>query len=112
MCDLMHAMAQMEKQLTESHGLTLNEAMVICCIAGDTPTATEICGETGLIASHCSKIIKSVEKKGYINRVPGTTDRRQMLFSLTPEGEAVVEALKETPVEVPKLLRPLFESEK
>ena len=111
MCEVMRALGRMERELMDRHGLTLNEAMVMCCIAGDTPTATGICEGTGLVPSHASKVIRSVEAKGYVRRAPGTTDRRQMLFSLTPAGETVLADLRKHPMDLPAALQPLLPRE-
>ena len=108
MCDMMRGLAQMEKQMMEQHGLTLNEAMVMCCIAGDTVSASHICEQTGLISSHGSKVIRRVEEKGYIVRILGEADKRQMLFSLTAAGKAMIKSLRETPVDVPEALQALI----
>lgn len=105
MCDVMRALAQMERQLMQQYGLTLYEAMVMCCIAGDTVTASCISEHTGLMPSHASKVIRSVEEKGYVARSLGKTDKRQMCFSLTAKGKALIKAMKENALDVPQVLQ-------
>lgn len=105
MCDVMRALAQMERQLMRQCGLTLNEAMVMCCIAGDTVSASDVCAHTGLMSSHASKVIRSVEEKGYITRGFGRADKRQMLFSLTAKGRKLIQEMKENALDVPEVLK-------
>lgn len=40
-------------------------------------------------------VIRRLEERGFIQRVPDPTDRRRMLLSLTPSGEATVVRLLE-----------------
>lgn len=105
MCDVMRALAQMERQLMRQCGLTLNEAMVMCCIAGDTVSASDVCAHTGLMSSHASKVLRSVEEKGYISRGFGRADKRQMLFSLTAKGRKLIQEMKENELDVPEVLK-------
>ena len=42
-----------------------------------------------------SEVLRTLEKKGYINRVPHPQDTRAKLISLTESGEAVMERAKQ-----------------
>ena len=53
----------LEARLLEQYGVSLNEAMVLCSISGETVTAGTIVERTGLTPSHASKVISLVEKK-------------------------------------------------
>ena len=108
MRDLCRALAELEKELTERCGVSLNEAMVLCCVGGDTLTAGKISEQTGLSASHASKVIRSLETKGWLVRRFGENDRRRMQFTLSEAGAARLQSLKETALTVPDLLKPLF----
>jgi DNA-binding MarR family transcriptional regulator/GNAT superfamily N-acetyltransferase len=52
-------------------------------------TATEICSELGLDAGYLSRILSKFGTKGIIERTPSEADRRQVLLSLTAQGQKV-----------------------
>jgi NADPH-dependent 2,4-dienoyl-CoA reductase/sulfur reductase-like enzyme len=54
MRELFKALSELETRLMEQYGVSLNEAMALCCIGGDTLTASVISENTGLSASHTS----------------------------------------------------------
>lgn len=110
MRELFEALSVLENGLIESHGVTLNEAMVLCSIGKETVMASTVVERTGMTASHASKVIRSAEKKGLLVRELGEKDRRQMHFTLTQSGFACLEGIKEKGVEVPDLLVPLFKN--
>ena len=66
MRELFKALSELEANLIEQHGVSLNEAMALCCIGGDRLTASAISEHTGLSASHTSKVIRSIEDKELI----------------------------------------------
>ncbi len=108
MRELFKALSELETRLIEKHGVSLNEAMALCCIGGDTLTASIISEHTGLSASHASKVIRTIEEKGLIIRSLGDKDKRQMYFTLSGKGCECLKALKENEIEIPELLKPLF----
>lgn len=76
MRDLFQALSELESQLVEKYGISLNEAMVLCSVGEDKVAASGIVERTGLTASHASKVIGSVEKKGicsviWVRRISG-----------------------------------------
>lgn len=108
MRELFKALSDLEAQLMERYGVSLNEAMALCCIGEDTLTASVISEHTGLSASHASKVIRSIEEKELIIRNLGDKDKRQMHFTLSGKGSECLKMLKENEIEIPKLLKPLF----
>ena len=62
----------------------------------------------GLTHSNTSKVIRSVEKKGLIERILGDDDKRQMYFSLTQEGERCLKELECCDVEIPDVLKKIL----
>lgn len=42
MRELFKALSELETRLMEQYGVSLNEAMALCCIGGDTLTASVI----------------------------------------------------------------------
>lgn len=86
---------QFEKDFSEKHGVTINDAMVLCCLKnGDEKSAGDICDFVGLSNSRVSKVLCTVEEMGLIQRRLGLTDKRQMFFSLTESGKVKVEGMK------------------
>lgn len=82
-----------EKEFLNTHQITINEAMVLCCMKDlKAKSANELCDYIGLSNSRVSRIITNVEDKGLISRQMGSTDKRQMIFSLTEKG---LEKMKE-----------------
>ncbi|MBU3814013.1 MAG: MarR family transcriptional regulator [Candidatus Bacteroides intestinipullorum] len=108
MRDLVKALSQLEIQLEENYGVTLNEAMVLCSVGGDTVSAGDITACTGMTPSHASKTIRSVEDKGLLTRKLGEHDKRQMYFALTRKGKNCLGRIKEQGVDAPEWLAPLL----
>lgn len=108
MRELFKALSELETRLMEQYGVSLNEAMALCCIGGDTLTASVISENTGLSASHTSKVIRSIEEKELIVRNLGDKDKRQMHFTLSDKGRECLEALKANEIEIPELLKPFL----
>lgn len=109
MRNIYKALSDFENSFEEVHGVGLNEAMALCSIGEDTLSATEISEKTGMSTSHTSKVIRSIEEKKLIKRVLGEKDKRQMYFSLNTKGKKCLSEMKCGSVEIPELLKPLFE---
>ncbi len=108
MHELVRAVAELELQLQDRYALSLNEAMVLCCLGSDTLTASNISENTGLLPSNMSKILRSVEVKGLVTRSLGETDRRQMRFTLTEQGRERLQKIRAEEIEIPEFIKPLF----
>ena len=108
MRDLLQALTSLEESLMNNHGISLNEAMVLCSIGDETIAANEVKERTGMTHSHTSKVISSVEKKKLLIRKLGKEDKRQMYFTLNDKGKECLEGLKEKGIEVPEILLPFF----
>ena len=75
--------------------MTINEAMILCCLKdGEAKTAGALSEFVGLSNSRISKVINAVEGKQLIRRLINPNDKRQMLFSLTPEGRACIATMQ------------------
>ena len=110
MRELMMALSDFENKLMDAHGVSLNEAMVLCALGGECVTASVIAERTGLRPSHTSKVIGSLEERGYLVRELGKTDKRQIYLSMTSTGNQCLQDIKSHSFEVPALLRPVFET--
>ena len=53
-------------------------------------TAGEISADLDITAPRVAGILRSLEKKGYILRKSGETDKRTVIVTVTPEGNAFV----------------------
>ncbi len=94
--DIYKILYQFEKTFSESNDMTINEAMILCCLKdGEAKTAGAISEYIGLSNSRISKVITSVENKHLIQRLINPNDKRQMLFSLTKEGKQQIEFMKQ-----------------
>jgi DNA-binding MarR family transcriptional regulator len=111
MRDVFKAMDDFEHAFEAMYKISLNEAMILCTLrkAVDRLTATNLSRQTNLSPSHASKMLRILEEKKLIQRTLGDEDRRQMYFALTPSGKERVNELELDKVEIPELLRPLFE---
>ena len=89
--ELQRAVNRFEAALERSYGICLNEGMALCSLS---KAGRLSCGELGemlgLTPSNTSKVLRSVEGKGYVNRELGTNDKRQMYFSLTEKGRGLL----------------------
>ena len=108
MRELLKALSELETQLINTYGISLNEAMVLCSIGGETVTAGTIVERTGMTPSHASKTISLIEKKEMVTRHLGRQDKRQIYFTLTEKGKNCLEEIKKQGVDIPELLQPLF----
>lgn len=102
--DIYKALYQFEKDFSDLHHLTINEAMLLCCLKeGNSKTAGSLCEYIGLSNSRVSKVITSVENKGFIDREISKEDKRQMLFCLTETGKAKVAQMQSSDLNIKEL---------
>lgn len=109
--DLQKALESYEQSFDRINGLSLKEGMLLCCIAEAEYSATELASKIDLTCSNCSKVINSVEKKGLIQRVLGTNDKRNMFFSLTEAGKLQLETIKSNEIVIPAIMLKGIETE-
>jgi transcriptional regulator, MarR family len=113
MRDVFKAMARFEDSFEKVYKISLNEAMILCALQEASPknmTATSLSKRTELTPSHASKMLRILEEKELIVRTLGEVDRRLMQFHLSQNGKKLVGELELEKVEIPELLKPLFES--
>jgi len=73
---------------------SLAEARVVYELAQhEQTTATELGGQLGLDAGYLSRILRSFEKRGLIDKQPSATDGRQNILHLTEQGQAAFATL-------------------
>ena len=62
----------------------------------------------GLTNSNASKVIKSVETKGYVERIMGQDDKRQMYFIISKKGRDKIAEIKCEGKEVDAILNKII----
>lgn len=109
--DIYRAIAEFEVGFMQEYSLSLNEGMLLCTLF-NTPklTSGEIAEALGLSASNTSKVIRSVEGKKLIARLVGKADKRQMYFTLTPEGKSRITAIKNSTPQISGLLQEIIKT--
>lgn len=111
--DLYRAVVALESQMEAVYHLGLNEGMLLCSLfKSGRLSSGEIADTLGLSTSNTSKVIKSVENKGLIERVLGDVDKRQMYFSLTENGKKALLRIKEEKLEIPRLIQDILGQER
>lgn len=106
------ALYTFEKEFAIRFSMTINEAMLLCCMKDRKPhSAFDIAEFIGLSNSRVSKIITTVEEKGWIRREIGTEDKRKMIFTLSESGEEVVQRMMKQPLSFNDMLSKLITSE-
>ena len=107
--DFYRAITDFETRFEKRYGLCLNEGMLLCCLRQEPRLSSgDIAKQLGLTHSNTLKVIRSVEKKGLIERILGDDDKRQMYFSLTQEGELCLKELECCDVEIPDVLKKIL----
>ena len=94
--EIYKALYLFEREFAEEHNMTINEAMLLCCMKDEHPhSANEIAEFIGLSNPRVSKIITSTEERGWIVRKMGTEDKRKMIFTLSAQGKEAMKTITE-----------------
>jgi len=110
--EINRAVAAFETEMERMYHLSLNEGMLLCSLSKvERLSSGEIAESLALTNSNASKVIRSVENKGLIKRLMGRTDKRQMYFSLTPQGEQALNEVRCDRIKLPDLLKDLLNKE-
>lgn len=81
------AVCDIETRLEHEFGVNLNECILLCLLSSEGSLSSgDIAEKMGLTHSNASKVIKSAENKGLVERSLGSCDKRQMYFSVTASG--------------------------
>ncbi len=102
--DIYRAIREFEIEFSQKHGLCLNEGMLLCTLCSEMYSSSEIASLLGLTNSNASKVIRSVEEKGYLERRLGQEDKRQMYFVLSSKGQKKLKEIKEADTEIRDIL--------
>ena len=108
--DLQRAIYLFELDFEKEHGIGLNEGMALCSLyKNEKLSSGELVEMLGLTASNTSKVIRSIEDKGFIERQLGSEDKRQMYFTLNKKGKDLIESIKCREMILPQLLSDIIE---
>ena len=97
--------------------LTYTQYIALMALWEETPQSVKsLCERLYLDTGTLTPLLKALEKKGLIRRTRSTQDERSVLISLTAEGEALRERVREVPAQVgsclplaPERARQLYE---
>lgn len=93
--EMYHELNDFETYVQEHFDLKTHEAMVLFQLAEeDGMFSGRIATALGLSKSNCSKIIVSMERKGFLRREPCRKDTRCMRFYLEPKGKRMLKKLE------------------
>ena len=67
------------------------DVLIALFFNGKVLTPTNLYEATILSSGGMTKILKKLQEKGYIERIPSTKDKRSLLVQITKEGEIVAE---------------------
>ena len=102
--DIYRSIRGFEDFFQQKHDLCLNEGMLLCSLKSGKLSSSELAEVLGLTTSNTSKVIKSVENKGFVERILGKDDKRQMYFILTDSGKSKLKVIKKEELEIINLL--------
>lgn len=92
------AMTAQYRPLLAPHGLTYPQYLVITLLRqDDTLTVGGVGEELGLESSTLSPLLTRLAERGLVSRTRSTDDERRVEVSLTPQGKALGEELKDVP---------------
>lgn len=110
--DLERAVMRFEADFEAHFGLSLNDGMTLCTLAQHEKMCPGDLGEAlGLTASNMSKVLRSLETRGYVAREMCCKDRRQFFYSLTGQGRSRLATLDYNLIDLPEPLRRWLETE-
>ena len=91
-----HAISRMYNQQAGKHDITTSIGFVLLNIHSEGTPATKIAPLMGLESRSLTRMLKTMEEKKLIYRVPDQTDRRSVRIFLTPLGKRKKEISRET----------------
>lgn len=107
--DLQRCIMQFETEFNKIFGIGLNEGMALCSLKNAQQlTSGELSELMGLTPSNTSKVLRSVEEKGLVIRLLGKEDKRQMYFTLSPEGRSLIEHIAGQEISLPENLEKIL----
>jgi DNA-binding MarR family transcriptional regulator len=75
-------------------GLTSQQAGVLLHVSGGTTSPRKLADLLGTDTAGMTRLVDRLAEKGYLDRLPGTADRRAITVALTPAGRKILPAIK------------------
>jgi MarR family transcriptional regulator, organic hydroperoxide resistance regulator len=82
---------KLNQDLQQQANISLDEAIVLCCLSQRCKHQGNVADETGLTATQASRVLSRLENKSLIQRSIGHADKRMMIFNITPTGRQTLE---------------------
>ncbi len=93
---LMRAMGHLRGLVDEGMDLTYNQYKALLTLSGTGPcTLNALSRELGVAASSTSQMVDRLVVMGLVSRSAAEDDRRQIVLRTTPEGEGLLEKVKD-----------------
>lgn len=104
-----HAISRMYNQMATQEGITTSMGYVLININSKEGTAaTKIAPLMGLESRSLTRVLKSMEEKGLILRIPDSKDKRSVRVYLTDEGKdkrsIAIKSIKDFNYQIQKIL--------
>jgi len=93
---ILSSIYRIENILKKDYNLTINEAICLCSLKEKPDTPGNIANEMGISLSRMSRVLSSLESKGFISRSISPEDRRKMYFELSDQGITKLQDLENT----------------
>jgi MarR family transcriptional regulator, organic hydroperoxide resistance regulator len=77
---------KLNQDLQHQANISLEEAIVLCCLSQYCKSQGHVADETGLTPTQASRVLSRLEHKSLIQRSIGQPDKRKMIFDITPAG--------------------------
>jgi DNA-binding MarR family transcriptional regulator len=111
---------QLSGSVFAEHGLSQGGFMVLMfladvsqCRVGKQATPAELADLAGVTRATMTGLVDTLERDGYVKRVPDPADRRKALVHLTPNGREILGAILPGHFQrIAELMKPLTESER
>ena len=85
---------QLEKAIATSARLSVDELYCVSQLYVNAPCCVKtLCQLVGIPPTRASRLLHDLEKRGYITRTLGFSDKRKELLALTPEGISAAQNL-------------------
>src|ERR1700722_6582283 len=95
------AMTKTYKPLLDKVGLTYPQYLTMLVLwESDDPTVKQMAERLSLDSATMTPLLKRLEAQGYVKRVRGITDERQVHIQLTDTGRALKRAARDIPGEI------------
>lgn len=96
------------RPVLRAHGVTEQQWRVLCTVRDLRETEiTALADRVFLLPPSLSRILRDLEARGLIQRRPSVQDQRRALVSVAPEGEALIQRVEPSLLEVRLQMRRL-----